>query len=207
VAAPGLNHESFESLLRALGPDRERAGERYEVMRERLVRFFSWRGARDAEDLADETFDRVGRRLREGEQVRMPDLAPYLLGVARNVLREAWERDRRRGAVQESARRVWVAAQAAPRDEPPALECLLRCLRSFPQQTRQLVLLYYEEEGSRQVEHRRGLAEGLGLGPNALRIRMHRLRARLEECVRACLQRAPETSRDQAPQRGERSSA
>jgi DNA-directed RNA polymerase specialized sigma24 family protein len=201
-----LRPESFEALLQALAPDRERAGERYEAMRDRLLRFFNWRGVADAEDLADETFDRVSRRLGEGEHIRAPDLAPYVLGVARNVLREAWERDRRRWAPADAAGRGKAGARL-PETEPPALECLLRCLQRLPAETRELVLLYYDEDGSRQVEHRRRIAGRLGVGPNALRIRLHRLRARLEQCVNTCLERQAETSRSWDPQRNRRPKA
>jgi RNA polymerase sigma factor (sigma-70 family) len=205
-ARRALSGESFEALLLALAPDRERAGERYEAMRDRLIRFFAWRGAAHPEELADETFDRVSRRLGEGELIRAPDLAPYMLGVARNVVREAWDRDRRRGGLDAAAQRLRAeATPPAASDETPALECLQRCLQTLPAPTRELVLRYYEEDGIEQVEHRRQIADRLGVGTNALRIRLHRLRARLEECVNACLGPSGETSRVRDPQEDERS--
>ena len=42
--ARGMTPEEFEALLAQLDPDRERAGERYETIRRKLVRLFEWRG-------------------------------------------------------------------------------------------------------------------------------------------------------------------
>jgi hypothetical protein len=43
------------------------------------------RGARWADELTDETIDRVARRLAGGETIRAADIGRYFLGVARNV--------------------------------------------------------------------------------------------------------------------------
>jgi DNA-directed RNA polymerase specialized sigma24 family protein len=56
-------------------------------VRGRLVRFFEWRGAQVPEDLADETLERVARKLAVGTPI--DDLRKYIFGVARFVAREA----------------------------------------------------------------------------------------------------------------------
>jgi DNA-directed RNA polymerase specialized sigma24 family protein len=190
VGRSELSRESFDALLRVLGPERDRAGERYEAIRERLLCFFRWRRAAGPEALTDETFDRVCRRLVGGETIRAGDVGRYCLGVARNVMREAWDRERRRGPQEDFwARESTLASPAEPPgEESPALACLHRCLDSLPPETRDLVLLYYEFDGREQIDRRREIASRLGIAPNALRIRLHRVRARLEDCVRACLQ-------------------
>lgn len=181
-----LNAESFEHLLALFGPDRGRAGERYESIRRALVKFFECKGGRFPEELADETLDRVARRLAEGEQIRVSDPAAYIHGVARNVLRSDW-----------AQRQRVVQKAATPAEQPTDVEdasraerrlaCLDRCLSALPPETRQLVLRYYEDERRAKIDGRRALSESLGIGLNALRIRVHRVRARLESCVRACL--------------------
>jgi DNA-directed RNA polymerase specialized sigma24 family protein len=184
-----LNRESLDALLHVLGPEREDAGQRYEAIRERLLAFFRWRGASAPEALTDETFDRVCRRLAEGETIRTTDVGRYCLGVARRVVSEAWERDRRRGPQEGLDGRARTLASPAelPGEPSPALACLDRCLGALPPETRDLLLLYYECDGREKIDRRREIAIRLALEPNALRIRLHRLRARLEECVRACL--------------------
>jgi DNA-directed RNA polymerase specialized sigma24 family protein len=78
----GLTRESFEILLAQLDPDRERAGELYESIRRRLIRLFEWRGCACPEDLADETFNRVARKLAEGVKLVSADPYSYFCGVA-----------------------------------------------------------------------------------------------------------------------------
>jgi RNA polymerase sigma factor (sigma-70 family) len=191
----GLAGPAFDALLRALDPQRDRAAEKYEEMRQRLRRFFVWRGARWPDELVDETIDRVARRLAGGETIRAADLARYFVGVGRNVLREAWQHERQRGP---ESGLEGVAEVAAPADVPPGdaearLDCLDRCLAEMPADTRELVLRYYQGEGGGRVGDRRTLAAQLGVSPGTLRIRLHRLRARLEACVRRCM-RLRETS-------------
>jgi hypothetical protein len=55
----GLTREKFSSFLEWLSPDMDRAGEEYERLRFRLCTFFSRRKCSFADDLADETINRV----------------------------------------------------------------------------------------------------------------------------------------------------
>src|SRR5215471_11614968 len=67
-----LTQEAFDRLLASLGEDREVAGERYVEIRKNLVRFFEWRGSAFPEDHADETINRIAKRISEGEEIRNP---------------------------------------------------------------------------------------------------------------------------------------
>src|SRR6185503_4743764 len=60
-----LSQESFDALLDWLDPDRERAGQKYEDIRQRLIRIFASRSCYEAEDLADETINRVANKVQE----------------------------------------------------------------------------------------------------------------------------------------------
>jgi hypothetical protein len=51
--------EAFERLLLCLNPDRKRAGEEYELLRLKLIKYFSLRACLGAEELADETLNRL----------------------------------------------------------------------------------------------------------------------------------------------------
>ena len=57
--------ENFDALLSWLDPDRNRAGNKYEEIRQSLIKIFSWRGFKDAEDLTDETISRVTAKVLE----------------------------------------------------------------------------------------------------------------------------------------------
>jgi DNA-directed RNA polymerase specialized sigma24 family protein len=187
VAARGdRTGEGLEALLRALDPDRERAAGAYEDLRRRLLRFFTWRRGQWPDELVDDTLDRVARRLAGGEVIHSGDVGRYSVGVARNVLRESWHHEQRAVAP--------AALEHAPRghgqpavDDEARLECLERCLAALDPPSRELVLGYYQGEGPANIAGRRVQAARLGLAAGALRIRVHRLRLKLEACVRNCL--------------------
>ena len=58
-----LTSEDFDGLLAALNSDSDRAGQMYQDIRDHLIRIFVWRGCSEAEDYADETINRVARKL------------------------------------------------------------------------------------------------------------------------------------------------
>src|SRR5688572_12517052 len=106
-----LSTDALERLLDALGPDRDVASRQYEAFRHRLIQFFDWRGALTPDALADETLDRVARRLVAGEPV--DNMGGYLRGVARHVLQEWHKRSLRERSALEAMARV-PATVAAP---------------------------------------------------------------------------------------------
>ena len=182
-----LTPEAFAGLLKALAPDDEsRAAEEYEAVRRRLVRLFQWRGVELAEDYADETINRVARKLSEGERIQ--NLSGYFGGVARLVLLEAHkERERERAAFDQLP--APVSEAPADVDEGEArVGCFESCMGSLDAPTRTLILEYYDEAGGRRIERRKRLAAELGLEMNALRNRALRVRDRLERCISECLE-------------------
>ena len=183
--AEGLTSESLEALLVFLDPDnRDHAGIHYEMIRRRLVRLFEWRGFSNSEELADETINRVARRIQEGTEVRSADPYGYFCGVAHLLSKEVARRAAREHAALES--KGWQPAP--PADEPEAddrLACLSQCLRRLPNDQRILVLRYHQEED--HIRSRQALSQELDVPMNALRIRVHRVRRKVEECVRECL--------------------
>jgi DNA-directed RNA polymerase specialized sigma24 family protein len=196
-----LSGDGFERLLALLGPDRERAGEEYEAIRWKLVKFFQWRGWTRPEELADETIDRVCWQLGRGEQIRGSDPFLYFHGVAKNVLREAWQGDRQK---KKSHHAIGVLYRTG--DDPAGnpfgaddaeeferrLDCLEQCLGHLDPANQTLIRQYYRGHGGARIENRRRMAEELGIPLNALRIRIHRIRTRLATCVKDALRRIDE---------------
>ena len=183
-----LSQEAFDKLLLALDPDREQAGYKYEMLRQKLLKFFEWRGATAPEDHADEVLNRLARKIEHGEALR--DLSSYSVGVARMMLLEI-SRDKGASMVHERE----ALEQPDPRSHDPAgtrLACLDSCLEKLPLPNRDLIIEYYLSEERDRIERRQKLAARLGLPLNALRIRAHRIRMSLEECVTDCLLRKAE---------------
>jgi DNA-directed RNA polymerase specialized sigma24 family protein len=174
-----LTQESFDRLLAWLGPDREEAGRRYEEIRRSLIKIFTCRGCHEPEELADETINRVVQKLPQIESGYAGERPLYFYGVANNVHLEYLRRKR--------PPPVPPPAPAPSEEDEREYECLMSCVGGLPPGNRALVLRYYEDEKGAKIDNRRRLAEQLGIALNALRIRAHRIRVSLQECVEQCL--------------------
>jgi RNA polymerase sigma factor (sigma-70 family) len=173
-----VTQDEFDRLLLWLSPDRDLAGERYETIRRGLINIFKFRGCVDVEDLADETINRVARRLGDIIGVYEGKPEPYFYGVAKKIYLEH------------------VRSKPAPEPLPAPeqddemarrYECFERCMEELPESNRELILLYYQEEKGAKINARKELGRRLNLNANALRARAFRIRERLERCVRDCL--------------------
>jgi DNA-directed RNA polymerase specialized sigma24 family protein len=165
-----LDREAFDRLLNALDPTPELASRRYEALRRRLIDLFAWERSETPEELADETLNRLARRLGEGVVIE-GDVARYAFGIARLLLHE----DARTRRKRDTALREMPAAAAAPESDD-LLDLLGGCLGDLPADSRRLIERYYGED-------RATLARSLGISLNALRNRALRIRQHLHDCV------------------------
>jgi DNA-directed RNA polymerase specialized sigma24 family protein len=178
---------SLQNVLDRLARERDIAAA-YEQLRMRLVTFFRRSCPVEAESLADEAIDRLGRRLSDGTPI--DNLGGYALGIARFLVMEAGARRRkehhaaREALLDQEAHATLEQAEADPAG--PALQGCLKCLDS---ESARLILEYYAADGgAARIERRQQLAQRLGMTLNALRNRALRTRIALEKCVRARLQ-------------------
>lgn len=181
-----LTQEAFDKLLLSLGGDRESGSEKYLEIRSNLTRFFEWRGCPFPEDHADETFNRVAKKIAEGEEILNP--SGYAMGVARLLLLEIIKsRQREQSALNE----LGTASEAYTEsdDDESRLTCLRNCLLTLSPDNRKLILQYYQGEKSDKIQNRKKLMERLGIPVNTMRMRALRLRERLQDCVEECLSR------------------
>jgi len=180
-----LTPEAFDKLLAALAVDRDEAGVQYEIVRRKLTRFFEWRKVESADDYADETINRVARRIAEGENVE--NVGHYIYGVARLVFLEAVKGQEHAAVPLEDAPQSLQQKAPEPADPEPRILCFDRCLDSLPADQRRLIVDYYREERRTKIALRQELADSLQIPLNALRIRAHRIRVRLEQCIQQCM--------------------
>lgn len=174
--------EQFNALLAWLDADRDSAGVKYETIRSGLVRVFVSKGLNDAEDLADETIERVTSRLKDIQDTYCGEPARYFHGVARNVIRE---RIRRREIALEVTPVIGFVDPILSTEH----ECLKLCLGILPPDKRDLILDYYLYEGHDKIAHHKRMAKARGITVGALRGRAHKTRVGLDECVRQCVRR------------------
>jgi DNA-directed RNA polymerase specialized sigma24 family protein len=177
-----LNKEAFDSLLHWLDRDREIAGQKYEKIRLRLIQIFTHRGCFQAEDLADETINRVVFKLPEivGEYSGEP--AHYFHGVA-NFVHLEWLRKQK---IIEHVEIEKVRDDSFREKKEKSFSCLEKCLGELSAAQRGLIVDYYQKEKGEKIEHRKNLARALGVNLNVLQVRAHRIRQTLYDCIKKC---------------------
>lgn len=190
-----LTNEAFDQLLLAFDIDRQHAGEKYETIRRKLTEFFEARGTDAPTDYADETINRVARRITEGEEIK--NLNSYFYGVARLIWLEFLRSCHKESTPLELAP-VPIAVNATEVEaeryqKEQRLICLESCLSKLSPANRNLIVEYYREEQGLKIETRQRQAEMLHTTINGLRLRASRIRAELAQCVNSCVQAATPT--------------
>jgi len=176
-----LTQEAFDGLLCWLDTDRARAGRKYEEIRQKLIKIFVCRGCTVAEELADETINRVAKKVPEFRDTYVGEPVHYFYGVAHNIHLEYLRKKR------EAERALPPPLVDQCDDTELEYECLEECMAKLPPEYRNLVLEYYQDDKRAKIEHRKRLAERMGIELNALRIRAYRIRLELHDCIRECL--------------------
>ena len=144
----------------------------YRSLLSKLRRFFEWHRCESPEDLAQDTLLRGLRRLSEGQSNFGQHEHSFYLGIARNIVREQRKRHK---------------PDPPPPDEYPdqrdPLKQLLgrillrECLNLLSSTDRDL-LIGYILDGAEKT------AKDTAISPNALRIRVSRIRGRIKEFLR-----------------------
>jgi DNA-directed RNA polymerase specialized sigma24 family protein len=181
--------DGFERLLGLLDGDADRAAGAYAEVRRRLIKFFEWRRCFDAESCADDTLDRVARRLAAGVTMTST-IHAFILGVAVNVARERF-RVEPHVELSENLPAPFDGDPLIRRDEQQReeqrLSCLARCLSELPAEQRKALVRYHEGQARSRIVARQRMAAALGIPLQALRLRMFRIRETLERCIRNCV--------------------
>ncbi|HKP37852.1 MAG TPA: hypothetical protein VJT71_13425 [Pyrinomonadaceae bacterium] len=174
-----LEQADFDRLLNWLDSDPEVAGTLYEKIRWRLIAILASRGCHVPEELADETIDRVARRVIDIRETYVGDKAIYFLGVMNNVHHEYLKR-------RPQPRTVEVAASVEEKERIHL--CLDRCLEKLSPHARQIIERYYAENKRARINLRRRIASELGVTASNLRLRALRIREKLQVCIDSCLE-------------------
>jgi len=194
-----LTQEAFDGLLTQLDPDRDRAAQKYEVIRRKLMKFFKWRGCLRFEEYADKTIDRVARKITEGAELQGASPSALFYGVAINLLREHWRKTAAEPETLEGHTEPWnpsddpekIREQAETlQEQETRLSCLRRCLGTLSPESVHLIEQYYAEGDVLDKEQRKQMALRLNLSATALRSRAFRVRGELERCVDKCIKEA-----------------
>lgn len=174
--------EAFEKLLRWLDPDRDKAGEKYEKIRRRLIAIFSSRGCCDTDDLADRTINVVLSKTEWLLANYVGDPAIYFYAVAKKIYLE-------------DLKKKPPPVVPPPDPPPPEVEQLSDylddCLDQLPFGERDLILRYHQFEKREKIQNRKKLAAELQLSRNALRIKVCHIHSRVKGCIELRLRQQP----------------
>jgi len=175
----GLSASSFAALLQCLDNNPVQAAQHYEKLRNKLIRLFTWRGCSNAPELADETMNRVAKRVEKDQQISVK-IEQFVIGVAHKIYLEVLRKHRQHNqAVNE--------IKARPADfferemTSPKLLQLEQCIMELPMHDRELILAYYRHPSGNRIASRQQLKARFSLSDNNLRIKVFRIRNRLEQ--------------------------
>ncbi|MFF5207892.1 RNA polymerase sigma factor [Streptosporangium sp. NPDC000396] len=152
--------------------DSSRFTSMYDECRQRVWAYVVSRAGRQvADEVVSETFAIAWRRL---DDVPEPAL-PWLLGVARNVLRDNVRAEVRREALNAELQ-TWAEGDVA--DQVAERLSVLKALAELSEDDREILILTAWQELSP-----RAAAHVVGCSPAAFRVRLHRARKRLEQAM------------------------
>jgi DNA-directed RNA polymerase specialized sigma24 family protein len=117
----------------------------------------------------------------------MADPLAFIFGIARNMAKEAIKRHRTMPLAENWDTPAPGESNGGESRTGLQHDCLDRCLRGLSSVDRELILEYYREDGCAKIRHREMMARGLKLSALALRLRIHRVKHRLRECVFHCV--------------------
>jgi DNA-directed RNA polymerase specialized sigma24 family protein len=180
----GLTKEEFDLFLSKLHPDREIAGGEYILLWQKLFIFFQSRSCPLADELVDETLNRVAKKIAGGEEPR--NILAYCHGFAKNVWLEYLKKPGvNRGTFDEIPPTPSIGIDEINRKERQ--KCLFGCLQKLHIDDARLLIEYWYHEDRPNRDIRKEIAERLKISPTALRIRIYRIKNKVDECVKKCL--------------------
>ncbi len=173
----------FESLLSWFSQNRELAGEMYEKIRVGLIRYFYFKGCKNGEELADETINRVTKKLVSLDLSTTNKPVTIFYGFAQNVVLEELRKDKLKVPIDPNFR------EKTQDNNEPKFSCLDECLKKLPINDETLLRQYYEKSKSEKAVHRQKLAQDYDLSEVNLHVKLHRLRKTLRNCIENCLRK------------------
>jgi hypothetical protein len=190
-----LTPEEFGKLLQWLSPEPETSVRMFLEITKELGKWLVRKGSAHAEDLVDETVDRVAKIVfKEPDKYLNPKALFY--GVGRKV----WLEDYHRNPPPEELEPEKISARASDPAEWDFKECEEECMKegvnNLPPHELHLITQYFSFQGREKIVVRKRLAEGHG-GLGNLRTKACRIRTRLndglDDCIDGCMNRRQST--------------
>ncbi|MBA3632691.1 MAG: hypothetical protein H0W58_07765 [Acidobacteria bacterium] len=188
-----MTPEELDKLLNWLNPNRELAAAEFIRIRRILTNIFLTRGCINADELADETIDRVAAKIKEIETDFRGEKLIYFVSVLRYVYKESLRtnqnKNRAFGLIKTGME--IDEFQSHKKSKTRRAECLEKCLKKLKRKHRRIILDYYQPtHGEEKITERKILAKKFSKSVNSLRVQAFRIKERLFECVENCVAEA-----------------
>lgn len=172
-----LTQRNFEMLLNWLNEDREIAGHKYESIRFTLKKFFYARGCTHAEELADETIDRVLKKIEVLQKTFIGNPILYFMGVAKYIFLEYTKKDFEKELSPNLTDKDWFND-----DETERLYFFLdKSLKKIPTKERKFILEYYSGNKKNKCQRRKQMSRNLNITNKTMHVQAFRIRTKLHK--------------------------
>ncbi len=178
-----LTQSNFEMLLKWLSEDREIAGYKYETIRFKIKKFFYAKGCTHAEELADETIDRVIKKIDFLQKNYVGEPVLYFQGVARKVFLEYT----RKVDENELPPNLADNRQLNNQEIENLYFCLDESLKQIPADQRDFILEYYSGAKDDKIRRCRRVSQNQNISPEAIRVQVHRIKIKLQKVFQKTL--------------------
>lgn len=175
-----ITPEMFAGFLKWLSPDAETAGVEYERLRFRLNNFFGNRNCRFADELTDETINRVILKI-DAETIE--NKMAFVYGFAKNIYLESLRKERKHLNIDD----LKIPEKSSETETDFSSECLEKCLNELSAENRELILCYFSENKQAKIDLHKQLSAKLKLTQTALRMKILRLKQKLKICLQECM--------------------
>ena len=177
-----ITSESFNQLLKAISSDKLEAGVAYTKLRDSLVRFFQLKGDFAPDEAADETLDRVAIKFSQNTEI--DDLTKYSFGVARFIFLERLKLANKEKIAAEGFYKDKISLKTE--EESDGFSPLRECFERLDNEEKNILQTYFADiPHSKLIEQREQFSVKNDISVNNLRLKIFRLRQRLENCVKA----------------------
>jgi DNA-directed RNA polymerase specialized sigma24 family protein len=186
-----ITPNAFQNMLSWLDNRDNSNGERYLEIRRRLVYFFDRKDCRNSDELADETLNRVARRLEEEGKIETETPEKFCYIMAKFVFMESLRaKEKQNISIDEVFENKLVTKVSGEENlNELRLNCLESCTSNLENSNRKIIFGYYYGEERIKIENRKSLAKKFEISVNALSIRACRIREKLQGCVNKCVEK------------------
>ncbi|HQU85784.1 MAG TPA: hypothetical protein PKY59_21790 [Pyrinomonadaceae bacterium] len=179
-----LTQEAFDAFLKWLSPNREEAAQIYEKIRRNLIALFDFRGCENSEELADEAINRVAEKLLKSEEDNPIYSIHFIYGVARLIYLEQTNKRKQLNIDDQN-----IAAETEIFDDGDRQDCMKKCLQELAENDRLLIVKYYNVDKETKIKRREAIAAQNEISMNNLRVKIKRIREKLRDCRKKCLEK------------------